>query len=104
MYYELPSAIVRDYLGIKDTDGYAYVDSQGEVIAEYAIAGEMWRKYQSCLLINKTLLLEKLEKNNKTLVWIMKERRSNSGMTTEKYGRFGVDRMKSFVVYPKSRA
>jgi hypothetical protein len=29
----------------------------------------------------------------------MKERRSNSGMTMEKYGRFGVDRMKSFVGY-----
>lgn len=99
VYYEIPSAMVRDYLGIKDTDGYAYVDSQGEVIAEYAIAGEKWRTYQSCLLINKTLLLEQLEKNNKTLVWIMKERRSNSGMTTEKYGRFGVDRMKSFVGY-----
>ena len=99
VYYELPSAMIRDYLQIKDTDGYVYFDSQGEVVAEYAIAGEKWRTYQSCLLVNKTLLLEKLEENNKTLVWIMKERRSNSGITTEKYGRFGIDRTKSFVGY-----
>ncbi|MBQ2819116.1 MAG: hypothetical protein IJF14_01885 [Clostridia bacterium] len=99
VHYEVPSAMVREYLGIKDTDGYTYIDSQGKVIAEYTLAGEKWRTYQSSLLINRSLLLKKLEKNNKTLVWIMKERRRNSGMTMEKYGRFGVDRMKSFVGY-----
>ncbi len=99
IYYELPSAMIRESLGIKDTDGYVYFDSQKEVVAEYAIAGEKWGTYQSYLLINKTLLMENLEEKNKTLVWIMKERRSNSGMTLEKYGRFGVDRTKSFVGY-----
>ena len=63
------------------------------------MAGEKWRTYQDYLIIDKRRLLDKLSQNGKTLVWIMEERRSESGISREKYGEFGVDRMKCFVGY-----
>ena len=99
VYYYLPSATIRNMLGIVDTDGYLYTSSNGEIIGEYTMAGEKWRTYQDYLMVNKRQLLDKLSQNGKTLVWIMEERRSESGISREKYGEFGVERLKCFVGY-----
>lgn len=95
--YYLPSTLVRDMLVVVDSDGYLYTNDANKIVAEYTIAGEKWRTYQSYLLADKTLLCDKLEQNGLSLVWIMRERRSHSGMAVERFGRFGVDRIKSYV-------
>jgi len=99
VYYYLPSAIIRNIVGIADTDGYLFTSSKGEVIGEYTIAGEKWRTYQDYLIVDKRRLLDKLSQNGKTLVWIMEERRSESGISREKYGEFGAERLKCVVGY-----
>lgn len=99
VYYNLPSISVRQLLGIVDSDGYKFTDSNQQIKAEYTIAGEKWRTYQSYLLADKDTLFRHLEQSKQTLVWVMRERRSNSGMAIEKYGAFGIDRTKSFVGY-----
>ena len=99
VYYYLPSAIIRNIVGIVDTDGYLFTSSKGEVIGEYTIAGEKWRTYQDYLVIEKRRLLDKLSQTGKTLVWIMEERRSESGISREKYGEFGAERLKCVVGY-----
>ncbi|MBQ8241672.1 MAG: hypothetical protein IJZ38_12740 [Bacteroides sp.] len=95
--YKLVSTPIRGMLGIIDSDGYLHWDHSRKIVAEYAIAGEKWRTCQSYLLANKDLLFSQLEHHHKTLVWIMRERRSHSGLATERHGEFGVDRIKSFV-------
>ena len=57
------------------------------------------RTYQDYLVIEKRRLLDKLSENGKTLVWIMEERRSESGISREKYGEFGAERLKCVVGY-----
>ncbi len=104
VFYYLPSAELRKKLGIADTDGYLYTDTESKVVAEYTLAGEKWRTYQSCLLLDRNLAAEQLSKDGKSLVWIMRERRSSSGLTSEKYGKFGADRFKSYVGYFKGES
>lgn len=99
VYFYLPSAPVRDILEITDSDGYLFFNQEKAVIAEQSIAGEKWRTYQKYLVVDAAYLLNRMKAAEKTLVWIMSERRCNSGNTQEKYGRFGVDRMKSYIGY-----
>ena len=84
-------------MGIVDSDGYLFTNSAKKIVAEYTVAGEKWRTYQSYLLVDRDILLEHLQQQGRTLVWIMRERRSHSGLAVERFGRFGVDRIKSFV-------
>lgn len=95
--YNLPSTPIRNMLGIVDSDGYIYWDSAQKIVAEYSIAGEQWRTYQSYLLVDKELLFSQLERHNKTLVWVIRERRSHSGMAIERHGEFGIDKIRGFV-------
>lgn len=99
VYYYLPSGIIRQKLKITDTDGYLYKDADNCVVAEHTIAGEKWRTYQTCLLVDATDLIEQLSQSQQQLVWIMRERRNESGFASEKYGRFCADRCRSYVGY-----
>lgn len=97
VYYYLPSTPIRDMMGIVDSDGYLFTNNTKNVVAEYTVAGEKWRTYQSYLLVDRDILLERLQQQGQALVWIMRERRSHSGLAVERFGRFGVDRIKSYV-------
>ena len=50
-------------------------------------------------IANAPYLFEKMKAAGKTLVWVMKERRMSSGNAQEKFGKFGADRLKSYVGY-----
>lgn len=102
VHYSLPSAPLRNILGICDSNGYECFGEDGQVKAEYAIAGEKWRTYQDYLVVSKDELLEKLEKAHYSMVWIMMERRTESGLAKEKYGEFYVDRTKCHIGYFES--
>lgn len=97
VYYYLPSAPIREALGIVDSDGYRFFDNSCKVIAEHSISGEKWRTYQQYLLTDRPALFHKLEKIEMSLVWIMRERRVRSGNSKEQFGRFGAERLNSFV-------
>ena len=99
VYFYLPSLPVRDILGITDSDGYLFFNKNQDIIAEQSITGERWRTYQKYLIANAPYLFEKLKATGKTLVWIMEERRIYSGNAQEKFGKFGADRIKSYVGY-----
>ena len=99
VYFYLPSLPVRDILGITDSDGYLFFNRERDVVAEQSIAGEKWRTYQKYLVANAPYLFEKTKAAGKTLVWVMKERRMSSGNAQEKFGKFGADRLKSYVGY-----
>lgn len=86
-------------MGITDSDGYLFFNKNQDIIAEQSIAGERWRTYQKYLIANAPYLFEKLKAAGKTLVWIMEERRMYSGNAQEKFGKFGADRIKSYVGY-----
>lgn len=97
VYFYLPSAPLRSILGITDSDGYLFFDKERRCIAEQSVAGEKWRTYQKYLVVNSSCLFEKMKPAGKTLVWIMMERRMNTGNTQERFGKFGADRLKSYV-------
>ena len=62
--YSLPSAPIRQLLGIIDSDGYSYWDKDHIVQSEYSISGEILYTQQKYLIVNKELLAEKLFVNN----------------------------------------
>ena len=97
VYFYLPSAPLRSILEITDSDGYLFFDKERRCIAEQSVAGEKWRTYQKYLVVNSSCLFEKMKSVGKTLVWVMMERRMNTGNTQEKFGKFGADRLKSCV-------
>lgn len=99
VYFYLPSAPIRDIIGIVDSDGYLFFDNSRKVIAEHSIAGEKWRTYQNYVIVDRPVLFERLQRAGKRLVWIMRERRIRTGNAQEKFGEFGADRDKSYIGY-----
>lgn len=95
--FYLPSKDVRKLLDITDSDGYLFFDNSKRVVAEYSVAGERWRTYQSYLVVNRSLLLDRLQQTDQILVWLMRERRIRTGNAVEKLGDFGADRFKSYI-------
>lgn len=98
-HYCLPSAPLREMLGICDSNGYEFIDQFGNIKAEYSIAGEKWGTFQDYLLVPRKELMKGLEDSHQTMVWIMMERRMESGFAKEKYGEFYIDRIKSYIGY-----
>lgn len=88
VYYDMPSKPTRDALQICNTDGYNYWDIDNNLKAEYSIIGEKWGEYQQYLLTDCSELLNRLDNNNRTVIWIMKEYRHESAKSNEKYGKF----------------
>lgn len=99
VYFDLPSLPVRDILGITDSDGYLFFNREQNIVAEQSIAGEKWKTYQKYLIANAPNLFEKMNATGKTLVWVMKELRKDSGYAREKFGEFGAERAKSYIGY-----
>lgn len=92
VYYDLPSAPIRQLLQISNSDGYLFVNDENKVKAEYCIAGEKWRTYQDYLLVDKEEILCKVEESRNKLLWIMREYRREDGKSNEKFGEFYVEK------------
>lgn len=88
VYYNMPSAVVRELLNICNTDGNVYWDIDKNLKVEYCITGEKWGEYQEYLFVDYDELINTLYSCNQTLVWIIRERRQESGKSHEKYGEF----------------
>lgn len=99
VHYEIPSEPLRKLLNITDSNGYVFYDSNKQIKAQYTVTGKKWRTYQDYLLAGKDELLSTLQKNNKNLVWIMREYRREAGKGTEKYGNFWAVKDCSYIGY-----
>lgn len=102
VYFYLPSLPVRNILGITDSDGYLFFNREQDTVAEQSLAGEKWRTYQKYLVANAPYLFKEMKTVGKTLVWLMMERRMNTGNAQERFGKFGVDRIKNYMGYFKA--
>ncbi|PEE97786.1 hypothetical protein CON21_26255 [Bacillus thuringiensis] len=85
VYYTIPSKYVRSLLNITDGDGYKFYDENLEEIGFYRIAGEPGVDQQSYLCINKEKLLNNLEREQKSIVWIVRIMREATPKAREKY-------------------
>lgn len=85
VYYIMPSKYVRTLLNITDGDGYKFYDANLEEIGFYRIAGEPWFDQQSYLCVNKERLLKNLEREQKSIVWIVRVMREATPKAREKY-------------------
>ena len=101
VYYYMPSALLRTILGIIDTDGYLYVDKDNNVISEYSIAGEEWRTSQKYVLVGEDNIIQKLNENGLSLIWIMQELRVQTGYAIEQFGKFFTERRQYYIGYIK---
>ena len=99
VHYELPSEPIRKMLGIVDSNGYIYFDDSKQIKAQYSISGEKWRTAQYYLLVDKNKLIEHLSSSGKTIIWIMREYRRESGKAKEKYGDFFATKDYSYIGY-----
>ena len=99
VHYEMPSETVRKLLNITDSNGYVFYDNNKQIKAQYSVTGEKWRTFQDYLLVGKEELLSALQKNNKKLIWIMREYRREAGKGTEKYGEFWAVKDCSYIGY-----
>lgn len=95
--FSLPSPSVRKFLDIIDSDNYLFFDKSGRTVAEYSIAGEKWETYQSCVVVDRDLLFERMRQSGQALVWLMRERRFESIKSKEKFGEFHAERERSYV-------
>lgn len=102
VYYSLPSAPIRNILGINDSNGYLFFDKDKEVVAEFRINGENWKTYQQYLVVDKDKIIDKLKEIHKVLIWIMREYRRESGKSKEKFGDFYVEKGISYIGYFKN--
>lgn len=92
MFYHIPSPFVRKMLGINNSDGYLFYDSNKQIQAERSIAGKMHHTYQEYLWVDKQKILNMLESENKAILWVTKEYRSETGLSKEKFGDFFIDK------------
>lgn len=98
-HYYLPAKMLRNLLGIVDTDGYLYFNKDKNVIAEYSIAGEKWRTSQQYVLVGAEDTLNSLNEKGYTLIWIMQELRRETANSQEKYGEFYAERRQYYIGY-----
>ena len=96
--YDLPSVIIREILGIVNTDGYEFYDKDKQIKAISVHVGEKWRTQQYQLLVSDDLL-EQLELRGKTLVWIMREERIKNVKATERFGEINAEKDCSYIGY-----
>ena len=98
VYYELPSKYIRDLLGISDGNGITYTNNN-EIIAKYFNIGKAWEEKQEFLCIDKSLILEKLNKKNEMLVWVIKVIREPSYICREKYKDLHIYKDSAWIVW-----
>ena len=99
--YSMPSALLRDILGIVDTDGYHYYNKYKNVVAEYQVLGEEFRNEQKMVLVELKKVIEKLYEKDLSLVWIMQELRRETINAQEKFGKFYAEDRRCFIGYYK---
>ena len=99
VYYDLPSAPMRELLQISNSDGYLFYDNNKNIKAEYCITGEKWRTYQDYLFVDKEELFAKVEESGRRLLWIMREYRREDGKSREKFGEFYAEKDCCYIGY-----
>ncbi len=98
IYFYMPSPYIRSLLEINSTNGYTYSNKTNMICAEYCIAGELHNSYQDIVWAANNIL-SLLENEEKTIIWIMKEYRRESGISREKYGDFYVEKDNLYIGY-----
>lgn len=81
----LPSSFIRNITGITFGDGFEYKDSTGNVISCFFSNGENWGTQQEILLIKKDTLMEALDQNGYTPIWVFRVYKSPSSKSYERY-------------------
>lgn len=99
VYYSLPSVLIRDILGINDSNGYVFLNKHKDVVAEFRINGENWKTYQQYLVVDKEELFNKIEEIDKALVWIISDYRRESGKAKERFGDFYAQKIINYIGY-----
>lgn len=100
VYYYMPSATIRNLMGIIDTDnGYLFFDKNKNILSEYSIAGEKWRTSQDYVLVGTEDVITKLSKAGLSLIWIMQEVRDITGNAKEIIGDHYAERRQYYIGY-----
>lgn len=99
VYYYLPSEELRKVLGIISSNGYLSYDKNKQIKAEYCIVGDRYGAAQSCLWVDIKTIINQLSKENKKLLWIMRDYRRESGIALEKVGKFYADNDRIYIGY-----
>ncbi|MEF9920044.1 MAG: hypothetical protein RR945_01720 [Erysipelotrichaceae bacterium] len=90
--YYLPSPIIRQLLDISNTTGYLYTDNKC-IKAQTVKLGDFWGMSQRYLVTSESDLREALEIQNKSMFWILYQKKIENGKLKEKYGEkyFNID-------------
>ena len=84
--FALPSRLVRKLTGVTYGDGYKYLDKKGNLVGRYIRAGENWKAQQNCLLMDKYVLKEALDRNQYKMFWLFRVYRAPSHKAYEVFG------------------
>lgn len=99
VYYYMPSRRMRKMLGIVDSNGYIFYDKDRHINAEYTVTGKPHHTCQEYVWADKKAVLSRLDTEEKTLVWLMREYRQENGISREKFGNFFVDKSTLYIGY-----
>ena len=95
----LPSSFIRNITGITFGDGFEYKDSTGNVISCFFSNGENWGTQQEILLIKKDTLMEALDQNGYTPIWVCRVYKSPSSKSYERYPKILHDTDIAYLVW-----
>ncbi|MBQ7543163.1 MAG: hypothetical protein IJT44_12825 [Clostridia bacterium] len=101
VYYYMPSSLLRNLLGVVDTNGYKYINKSDNVVSEYSIVGRKWETEQNYVLVDEANTLNTLKENGLSLVWIMQELREESDELSAKFDGYRFEKRQYYVGYFK---
>lgn len=95
----LPSKEIRDLLQIKEYEKGFFIDDSGNIKGQFNHTGIDYYESQEILTVSKKDLYVSLKKANKSIIWLFREQRRESGTARERYGEFWLEKSNSYIVY-----
>lgn len=97
--YSLPSAKIREILGITYGDGYCYKDKNDEIVCNSISSGESWKDTQSFLFADKNILMKHIDDQGYTLFWTIRIMKQETTKSRELHKSFYLRNDKTMYVY-----
>lgn len=97
--YSLPSAKIREILGISYGDGYCYKDRNDEILCYSISTGEKWKDSQSFLFADKNLLVKRIDEQGYTMFWAVRVMKQETTKSRELHKNFYLRNDKAMLVY-----
>ncbi|TYO68681.1 hypothetical protein [Rossellomorea marisflavi] len=100
--FQLPSKLLREFLYIREGDGWCYYNKDNQLVAFHSLSGQAYRNSQSLLYVNQDLLEQALDKHGYKMIWGVRILREPSMKVRDQHNKFFPQRDTTWIVYEDS--